>query len=111
MKKVTMWRFLLLFLVAVNSSLAWDDHAKLTHAVLNDWIKQDSSIANYLNQSIKVESLTSFLSSTKRSLPAKMREIEQWAEMHERAYQPLPKYLMYQPYNLACSKNLETCFK
>lgn len=90
---------------------AWEDHAKLTNIVLQNWIKSDKSIAQNLNQPVKVETLAEFLQATKDTLPRELNEIENWARSNEHGYQPLPDRLFYQPLRIECSSDIAVCFK
>lgn len=101
---------IMIILFSVRAA-AWEDHALLTRQVLDSWMNQDAAAGSYFNQSVQSESLKSFLLATRTTLPAKMKELESWAEKHEPGYQPLPAHLLYDPERTDCAEALETCFK
>jgi len=102
--------YMILFLVFCHQAKAWEDHAMLTRIVLNDWSDKDSSMSAYLNQAVKLESLESFLTTTKTTLPGTLLQIEQWARKNEQGYQALPDELVYQPLQSGCENNIVKCF-
>ncbi len=103
--------YILLLFFGCHAIYAWENHAMLTKTVLQAWQQQDTVAANYLDQSVAVESLQSFLQSTKKSLPSVLNNIEIWARQHESGYRPLPASLIYQPSKTQCANHMETCFK
>jgi hypothetical protein len=100
-----------LLLIFNHGALAWEDHAILTKTVLDLWSKEDVSAAQYLNQTVKAETLESFLEATRLTLPNKLSEIESWARRNEKGYKFVPDELMYQPLHINCSSDLTTCFQ
>lgn len=102
---------ILLLLIFNHAVLAWEDHAMLTRMVLDQWSKNELSAAGYLNQSIKAETLESFLQATQTTLPARLAEVESLAVHKEPNYKSLPKMLAYQPARTECSANLVLCFQ
>jgi len=103
--------YLVSLLLISTCSIAWDDHAMLTKPALKYLSANDKSISQYLNQSVKAETLQSFLEATKSTLPAKLNEIESWAKQNERGYKSLPPDLAYQPEKANCASDLEFCFR
>jgi hypothetical protein len=103
--------YLFTFIIFSQTVMAWEDHAKLTSIVLDQWSKNNKPISVYLEQSVKPETLSAFLEATKTTLPSRLLEIESWAHENEQGYQSIPENILYQPLRADCGSDIESCFR
>lgn len=104
MKKITMMVLGCCWIVA---SYAWTNHS-----ILNYYVLQGKAGLNFNpDQTVKVESLASFIRANQKELVTLLNANELWAQQNVPGYHPLPATITFDPARKACQSNLELCFK